>query len=83
MLENKEEISDLVCYFTFQIVINKGADQTARMCRLVCAFVVRKQQSGFLALRHMGDCHDVGAKASWHRLATLLPCGKYYIKCQL
>ena len=32
-------------YFTFQIANNKGADQTARMRRLVCAFVVRKQQS--------------------------------------
>ena len=27
----------------------KGANQTARMRRLVCAFVVRMQQSGFLA----------------------------------
>ena len=32
-------------YFTFQIVNNKGADQTVMMRRLVCAFVVRKQQS--------------------------------------
>ena len=31
---------------------NKGADQTARMCRLVCACVVRKPlKSGFLASR--------------------------------
>ena len=29
-------------YNTFQNANNKGADQTARMCRLVCAFVVRK-----------------------------------------
>ena len=40
--------------FTFQIANNKGADQTARMHSLVCAFVVRKQQSqGF-------------TQASWH-----------------
>ena len=31
---------------------NKGADQTARVCRLVCAFVVRKlPDAGFLATR--------------------------------
>ena len=34
------------CYFTFQIA-NKGADQTAHMRRLVCAFVVCKQQRNF------------------------------------
>ena len=38
-------------YFTVLIVNNKGADQTVRMRRLVCAFVVRKQQSQFLASR--------------------------------
>ena len=26
---------------------NKGADQTARMCRLICAFVVRIWQNWF------------------------------------
>ena len=26
---------------TFQTVNNRGADQTVRMCRLICAFVVR------------------------------------------
>ena len=37
------------CYFTFQIANDKGADQTARMRRLICAFVVRNQEkSGFL-----------------------------------
>ena len=30
--------------FTFQVANNKGADQTVRMRRLVCAFVVSKQQ---------------------------------------
>ena len=40
------ELGDIwPCFFTFQIVNNKGADQTARMRRLVCAFVVCKQQS--------------------------------------
>ena len=37
------------CYFTFQIANDKGADQTARMRRLICVFVVRNQEkSGFL-----------------------------------
>ena len=49
-------------YFTFQIANNKSADQTAQMGRLVCAFVVRKQQSqGF---SHRGP-YDVEAQASW------------------
>ena len=40
-------------YDTFQNANNKGADQTARMRRLVCAFVVHKPpKTGFLALRH-------------------------------
>ena len=43
-------------YFTFQIANNKGADQTARMRRLVCTFVVRKS--------HRGP-YDVEAQASW------------------
>ena len=30
---------------SFQIAKNKGADQTARMRMLICAFIVRKQQS--------------------------------------
>ena len=46
----------------FQIANNKGADQTARMHRLFCAFVVRKEQSqGF---SHRGP-YDVEAQASW------------------
>ena len=32
-------------YFTLNIANNKGADQTARTRRLVCAFIVCKQQS--------------------------------------
>ena len=37
------------CYFTFQIANDKGADQPARVRRLICVFVVRNQEkSGFL-----------------------------------
>ena len=47
--------------YTFQIANNKGADQTARMRRLVYASVVRKQQSqGF----SRPDPYDVEAEAS-------------------
>ena len=44
------ELRDILpCYLTFQIANDKGADQTARMRRLICAFVVRNQEkSGFL-----------------------------------
>ena len=49
-------------YFTSQISNNKGADQTARMRRLVSTFVVRKQQSDGFSCR--GPC-DVEAHASW------------------
>ena len=48
-------------YFTFQIVNNKGADQTARMRRLVCAYVIRKQQSQDFSRR---GSYDVEAQAS-------------------
>ena len=49
-------------YFPFQIGNNKGADQTARMRRLVCGFVVRKQQSqGF---SHRGP-YGVEVQAFW------------------
>ena len=47
----------------FQIANNKGADQTARMRRLVCAFVVRKHQiRGFF---RMEAHNDAEAPASW------------------
>ena len=46
-------------HFTFQIANNEGADQTARMHRLVCALVVRKQQSQFFRR----DPYDVEAQA--------------------
>ena len=32
------------CYFTFQIANDKGAEQNARMRRLMSAFVVRNQK---------------------------------------
>ena len=41
---------------TIQRATNKGADQTAWMPRLVCAFVVCMQQSGFLAPRPKYIC---------------------------
>ena len=36
---------------------NKGTDQTMRMRRLVCTFVVCIQQSGFLAMRPVQFLH--------------------------
>ena len=46
------EISCRGSYDTFQQENNKGADQTARMRRLVCACVSRKpQKTGFLMSR--------------------------------
>ena len=39
------EILEHLPYFAIQMANNKGADQTARMRRLICAFVVRKHQS--------------------------------------
>ena len=39
----------LTLLLTFQIANDKGADQTTRIRRLICAFVVRNQEkSGFL-----------------------------------
>ena len=49
------------CYLTFQIA-NKGADQTAQMRRLVCAFAVCKQQSKDVLRR---CTYDAEAQASW------------------
>ena len=49
-------IKKLTCskfnYDSFQTANNKGTDQTARMCRLVCACVVHKlPKTGFLESR--------------------------------
>ena len=47
-------------YDNFEIATNKGADQTARMGRLVCAFVVRKPlKTGFLRSRPICDVEVV------------------------
>ena len=63
-LKNGElrDIRPIYSYFTFQIANNKGADQTARMRRLVCACVVPKQQSHCFSGR---GPFDVDAHASW------------------
>ena len=51
-LEDWNFTSSKFTYDTFQKANNKGADQTARMRRLVCACVVRKPpKTGFLASR--------------------------------
>ena len=42
----------------FQLVNNKGADQTVRMHRLVCTFVVRKKQSQRGFFWHRGPYDD-------------------------
>ena len=55
--------------FTFQKANNKGADQTARMRRLVCAFVVCNRQSqGFSRL----GPYDFEAQAFWPPLRVRL-----------
>ena len=36
-------------YYTIQAANNKGADQTAWMCRLICVFVVRIWQKQVLS----------------------------------
>ena len=60
--KNGELRNILPSYFTFQIVNNQGADQIARMHRLVCAFVVGKQQSEGFSQRSPYDVED---QASW------------------
>ena len=49
-------------YHTFQIANNKGADQTVRMRRLVCAFVVCHQKSQGFSRQGL---YDVESQASW------------------
>ena len=47
MYLSNNKFIDIHC--TFQLENNKGADQTALMCRLVCIFVVHiSPQTGFL-----------------------------------
>ena len=51
-LENRNFTRGKFTYETYQKANNKGADQSARMRRLVCVCVVRKPpKTGFLALR--------------------------------
>ena len=50
--DNLENWNFTCSQFSFQKANNKGADQTARMRRLICACVVRKPpKTGFLATR--------------------------------
>ena len=52
-LHSTARYSTLACRrlssYTSHTAINKGADQSALMRRLICAFVVRMQQSSFFA----------------------------------
>ena len=51
-LENRNFTRGKFTYETYQKANNKGADQSARMRRLVCVCVVHKPpKTGFLALR--------------------------------
>ena len=51
-LENRDFACSKLRYGAFQKTNNKGADQNARMHRLICVFVVRKPpKTGFLAAR--------------------------------
>ena len=66
-LENRNFTCSKFTYKTLQKWNNKGADQSARMRRLVCACVVRKPpKKGFLASRPM-----------WY------PSMSYFDKCRL
>ena len=61
-------------------VNNKCADQTARMRRLVCAFIVRKQQSQGFSRR---GPYGVEAQASWpppgNASDTARMCSHHYL----
>ena len=79
-LENWNFTHSKFTYETFQKAKNKGADQTARMYRLVCACVVCKpSKTGFLASRpiyslsllrkknvvRFTDCLDMTIAVDW------------------
>ena len=68
----KMESNVTYIYFTFQIANNKGADQTARMRMLVCAFVVGKQQ---IQVFSRWGPYDVEAQASWPPPGYAPVCG--------
>ena len=50
-------------YYTCKKAKKTDTDQTARMCRLVCAFVIRIKQFDFLASSRIGQSipHDVSS----------------------
>ena len=50
--------------YTFNLANNKGADQTAQMRRLVCAFVVRKHRRQVFSCR--GPYHTLQTKPQHH-----------------
>ena len=55
-------------YETIQKANNIGADQTARMRRLVCACVVRKPpETGFLAMRPIYGSYQKNHEYIWFR----------------
>ena len=59
-LENRNFTRSKFTYETYQKANNKGAEQSARMRRLVCVCVVRKPpKTGFLALRPMYNLNNM------------------------
>ena len=74
-------------YTSFHIVKNEVADQTARMLSLVCAFVVRMQQSGFLSSLHvlcihvhwMIYAHNVFLLSSWLNCALIIKWEQVFV----
>ena len=72
-LENWNFTCSKLTYDAFQKTNNKGADQTARMCRLVCACVVRNpRRQVFL---HRGPYYILFAKeviSLWKAMCTYL-----------
>ena len=66
---------------------DKGADQTAPLRRLVWAFVVHMQQSGFLASRPIGfECHFVACfrlKAGFFVTEVILLHHQMLFRCYL
>ena len=69
-LENWNFTCSKFTYDTSHKANNKGADQSVRMCRLVCACVVRKPpKTGFLTSRPFNSCEPSHEKPwfSWMR----------------
>ena len=74
-------------YDTFQNANNKGADQTARMRRLVCSFVVRKPpKKVYLALWPICALVEMSMRCMGHSVAQhflLKQLLKFALKCLL